>query len=242
MDYDKIRKEIIKIVGQSEYNLRLVEIAEMLDRLKTDDFPEGDGAEELAAKVVAETVIGKRQAKFGNRWTCTTQLTSLEAITEKHDDEDSNDAVRRIATGNVNKFVKIQTAPKKAQRFSLKDRMDRVQAVRDALLKDSKLLLSKMPSGEVGHQTMNDWLSDLKGKTLDRESKYLNEMIDECFKISKQNYKRHTATDLIRRTVTKEELLGLSCREICDKYDFDYSSGSIRKFISRLKRKELGVA
>jgi len=61
--------------------------------------------------------------------------------------------------------------------------------------------------------------------------------VKQLRKISQDKVIKRSATDQIRQKVTDEDMRKLSCKEICEKYDFDFKSGTVRKFISRLKIK-----
>lgn len=224
IDFSKVQKILEEELGTRVYRARVIHIATLLDKL---DMDREDGAEELIAKEVIDRISGKvryiknmdvMDAQYVGR------VKSLEELNEKVNGETEIEAER------IKDFINIGSVSiDHNEKRTLKSKIDQIKEI-EKEVKEGK----KLTEIRIGKQTANDWLSDVIGKLKVGNSKFIKDSIRRIRKKSQDNYIGNTATDLVRRVVTKNDLKNMNSREICDKYKLDYN-GTTRKFISRLK-------
>lgn len=226
MDFSKIQKIIEDEFGTAEYQARILQIATILDRL---DMDQETGAELLIAKEVIGRITGKVRYLKEMDVMDAQFVGYVKSIDELNEEVDGR---HEIQNERIADFVNIGSVSiEHNEKRTLKGKIDQIKEI-ETEVKAGK----KLTEIVIGKQTANDWLSDVVGKLKVGDSKFIKERIEKIRKKSQANYIGSTATDLIRRVVTKNDLKNLSSREICDKYEFDYN-GTTRKFISRLKLK-----
>jgi hypothetical protein len=223
IDFDRIQKLLEEKLGTREYRSRVLQIATLLDRL---DMDADDGAEELIAKEIFNKISGKTRYIKDKDVLDAQFVSSLDRLTE------AEDGINTIESEQIQDFVNLGHTPlTHSEKRTLKSKIDQIKDIEKEVQAGKKLI--EIP---IGKQTANDWLSDVVRKLKVGDSEFLQQRIAKIRKKSQENYRKSTATDLIRRVVTKNDLKNLNSREICEKYELDYN-GTTRKFISRLKLK-----
>jgi hypothetical protein len=228
IDFGKVQSIIEEELGTRVYRARVMQIATILDRLDMDNE---NGAEELIAKEVVNRVLGKvRYIKKKDVMDANPvgRVISLESIIE----EEKNNNIYVDREERIKDFINLGSVNiNHNEKRTMKAKIDQIKEIEEKITAGKTLI-----EIEVGKQTANDWLADVTGKLKIGENKFIKDRIEKLREKSQKNYIKSTATDLIRREVTRKDLKNMSSRDICEKYDFDYN-GSTRKFISRLKLK-----
>lgn len=226
LDFNKIQKILEKEFGTADYQSRIMQIATILDKL---DMDQEEGAEELVAKEVIERITGKVRYLKEKDMMDAQFMGYVKSIEELNEDIDGE---RKIQNELIKDFVNIGSVSiDHNEKRTLKAKMEQIKEI-EKEVKEGK----KFAEIKIGKQTANDWLSDVTGKLKIKDSKFIRERVRKIRDRNQKNYKTGTATDLIRKVVTKNDLKNMSSREICKKYEFDYN-GTTRKFISRLRLK-----
>ena len=232
VNYEKVQKLIEAALGSEEYQGWVMEIAEKLNVIDADAREDLPGREELIAKEMVEWINGERRYLGTKDMMDIKNVTSLDYLKEKSVSPGYDDT-NLIETEDINEFQNIGS--EQVNELNVRDvtgKIARVKWIKEQLLEDkSKSLVSI----QVGKQTANDYLSDLAGKEKDGDTEYMQALIEDVRKLSKANFTKGTTTQKLRTLIAKQELKNWSTEKICDKYHLDYTLGSIRKLISRLK-------
>lgn len=235
LNLDYIRENIVAAIGSDSYIRHIDWICDILDDLHAESFPEGPGIDDLTVKFVVDKIQGNRQSTGKKDLldmldpSDQIRAISLDEMAERHSESFGTQNIKQ-----VNDFVSIGPAKKKQHIVNVANRIERLVEILNMLKENPKLKLTDIKVGE-GKETANDWISDLKRKTIDGQTEYITKLIKDIYDISKKNFTKGTATDLIRRTVTKQQLKTLTSKEICRLCNLEYN-GSHRKMINRLQK------
>jgi len=244
MDDILVRDLIIAEIGLNDFNIHVLEIAEVMDTVSFKE--DAKGAEQALAKIVIETIRGDRRYLENKDMLDSYQIESLDKLVDESMKKESNSHADVVVEHeSIADFVSIGDGHKGNMKEtqqenlrSVKDKEAKLDWIESRIKENPKLTLINISCGK---QTANDWLSDFIGKEKDGKFEYFRNKVNAIREISRGNFKRQTTTDKLKVMLTDIQLRKMNTELVYNmlitKYGRIASYGSVRKLISRIRLK-----
>ena len=234
----KVAELIQHQIGEIRYQANVMYIAELLSVISPETLPEmqAEGAEEYVANRIVQKIEGVKGAVTRQDDVLTRQnRESLDNLTPKK---------MRTAKHGIQEITNFGMG-KEDRRANMRDRLQKLQEIKEKLKIDSSAHLTALKSG-YGNETANDWLSDVAGRrSRDQDSEFIQNQIAEVRKLSRANVSASKVQGKLRDIgITRDDLEELGPTALYEKYNVESvlgikNDGSFRKRLQRLREEVL---
>ena len=236
-DIAKVAELIQHQIGKERYQANVMYIAELLSQISPETIPElqDEGGEEYIAERVVKQMDGVGRAV----------VKQADLLTQRKPASLDNLAPTKIRQTEEGITEITHFGPStQDKRYAMRDRLSKLQEIKEILLHDKDAHLTAISSGMKG-ETANDWMADATGRrSLDQDSVFMRNQIEEVRKLSRANVKAHKVQQKLRDlNISKEDLLDLPPAALYDKYEIEKlgikNDGKFRMRLVRLRKEML---